>query len=81
MKQHIFDRAGMPLLFEYEIDPDGVINYQHVYVLDSNGGQHGPDLCSLFNGLWVMVGDHEVQPFLSLVTEDIVCHPAPQLMQ
>lgn len=73
MMQHQFQRAGVPLLMQYEIDPDGVISFQHVHVLDSNGTAHGPDLLNLFDKLLVLVDAGLAQPFLSIVAEEITC--------
>lgn len=73
MMKHQFERAGVPLLLQYEIDPDGVVNFQHVHVLDSMGQSHGPDLIGLFDKLMVLVDEGLAQPFLSLVAEEITC--------
>jgi hypothetical protein len=73
MMQHQFERAGVPLLLKYEVDPDGVVSFQHVYVLDSHGHAHGPDLIGLFDKLLVLVDAGMAQPFLSIVAEEITC--------
>lgn len=78
---HIYEKAPVPLQISYTIPADGTIEFQHVYALDNTGAPVGPDLCGLLHGMAVLVTPTECIQFLSLVAEDILCHPPALLLQ
>lgn len=72
---HIHDNDGVQLQVEYTIGNDGVLTFESIRPLDSDYRPCGPDLCPMFQQLYVVredftAGTLVAEPLLSaLVTE------------
>jgi hypothetical protein len=69
--QHIFERGGVMLDVQYELDPSRVPTFKSIRVLGSDYKPTGPDLTLFLEDLVAVVGKGEGEHVLSIVAGEV----------